>query len=233
MKDDRNLETLVRAPLDPDFWLEIPEFGINPISVSFKGFAIPIVEEGATISKFHLLIRQNVRTARQLVQLRFTSQEVLKNHWREYVTSDFDSEISLNHNIANIYMEIIFSQRVAMRDIENRNAPGLRRNTKNDNCLFEMAKTAALFRSWALTLQGINDEPVNALMQKISERNRKSANARHSKPGASRDKQEMMRNKWIYGAFTDRDRCAEEECAGLNMSFSAARKALINVEKAS
>ena len=28
---------------DPDNWLEIPDFGINPIDVGFKGFMYPIV----------------------------------------------------------------------------------------------------------------------------------------------------------------------------------------------
>ena len=57
---------------------------------------------------------------------------------------------------------------------------------------------------------------------------RKAANARHDKPGGSREKQEAIRTIWASGKYTTRDRCAEEECAALDMSFSAARKALRN-----
>lgn len=55
-----------------------------------------------------------------------------------------------------------------------------------------------------------------------------AANIRHSKHGGSREKQEEIRRLWATGKFTSRDICAEQECARLNMSFSAARKALRN-----
>ena len=54
----------------------------------------------------------------------------------------------------------------------------------------------------------------------------KAANARHSKPGGSRDKAQQMRALWASGKYSSRDICAEQECAALGMSFSAARKAL-------
>lgn len=57
---------------------------------------------------------------------------------------------------------------------------------------------------------------------------RRAANMRHDRPGGSHDKQEKIRAIWASGKFTSRDRCAEEECAGLDMSFSAARRALRN-----
>lgn len=55
-----------------------------------------------------------------------------------------------------------------------------------------------------------------------------AANARHDQPGGSRDKQKQIRAIWATGKYSSRERCAEEECAGLNMSFSAARRALRN-----
>ncbi len=55
-----------------------------------------------------------------------------------------------------------------------------------------------------------------------------TANARHNRPGGSRDKQKSMRDIWASGKYSTRDRCAEEECEVLGMSFSAARKALRN-----
>lgn len=55
-----------------------------------------------------------------------------------------------------------------------------------------------------------------------------AANARHDKPGASRGKQDQIKEIWASGKYTTRDICAEQECAALDMSFSAARKALRN-----
>lgn len=57
---------------------------------------------------------------------------------------------------------------------------------------------------------------------------RTAANARHDRPGGSREKQKQMREIWASGKYSSRDLCAEQECAALGMSFSAARKALIN-----
>lgn len=55
-----------------------------------------------------------------------------------------------------------------------------------------------------------------------------AANSRHSRPGASMDKRSSIRAAWASGKFSSRTRCAEEECAGLGMSYDAARKALRN-----
>ena len=57
---------------------------------------------------------------------------------------------------------------------------------------------------------------------------REAANARHDRPGGTRDRQQQIRAIWATGKYTSRDRCAEEECAALEMSFSTARKALRN-----
>lgn len=59
-------------------------------------------------------------------------------------------------------------------------------------------------------------------------RARKSANARHSKPGGSRAMKEQIRTIWASGKYSSRDICAEQECAALGISFSTARKALRN-----
>lgn len=54
-----------------------------------------------------------------------------------------------------------------------------------------------------------------------------AANIRHDKPGGSRDKQAKIRAIWASGKYDSRDLCAEQECAALQMSISAARRALI------
>lgn len=61
-----------------------------------------------------------------------------------------------------------------------------------------------------------------------SNRGKTAADALHSKPGGSRDKMEEIRAAWASGKYSSRDVCAEQECAALGMSFSAARKALRN-----
>ena len=57
---------------------------------------------------------------------------------------------------------------------------------------------------------------------------RNAANKRHDQPGGSRDKQRQIKEIWATGKYSSRDLCAEQECAALAMSFSAARRALIN-----
>lgn len=56
-----------------------------------------------------------------------------------------------------------------------------------------------------------------------------AANARHDQPGGSRDKQRQIREIWATGKYSSRDLCAEQECAALDMSFKAARNALVNI----
>jgi len=99
---------------------------------------------------------------------------------------------------------------------------------------YEDPKQFAEFSGEALnkaTAELINDliEEVFGSTKKLRSKDAKhAADIRHSKPGASRDKQEKVRLIWANGKYTSRDICAEQECAALNMSFSAARKALRN-----
>jgi len=58
---------------------------------------------------------------------------------------------------------------------------------------------------------------------------RAAANARHNQPGGSRDKQKQIREIWATGKYSSRNICAEQECAALEMSFTAARNALKNM----
>jgi hypothetical protein len=58
-----------------------------------------------------------------------------------------------------------------------------------------------------------------------------AAEARHSRPGGSREARAKIREIWASGKYTTRERCAEEESAALGISFSTARKALRNTPK--
>ena len=58
---------------------------------------------------------------------------------------------------------------------------------------------------------------------------RNSVNARHNKPGGSRELKEKIQKIWAAGNHTSRDICAEKEWSDIGYgSFSAARKALRN-----
>ncbi len=56
-----------------------------------------------------------------------------------------------------------------------------------------------------------------------------AADARHNKPGGARVKRLQIQRIWASGKYSSRDRCAEEECGALDMSFATARKALRNI----
>lgn len=60
-----------------------------------------------------------------------------------------------------------------------------------------------------------------------------AADVLHDRPGGSRDKKKQIRAIWASGKYSSRTRCAEEECAALDMSYDAARKALTNTPEPS
>ncbi len=59
-------------------------------------------------------------------------------------------------------------------------------------------------------------------------RGKNAADALHNLSGGSRAKAAAIREVWATGNYSNRDLCAEKECAALKMSFGAARKALRN-----
>jgi hypothetical protein len=72
------------------------------------------------------------------------------------------------------------------------------------------------------------NEKQKAVSAKAKEKAARAANALHDKPGGTRQKQKTIRAAWESGKYSSRDLCAEQECAAIGMSFSAARKALRN-----
>jgi len=78
-------------------------------------------------------------------------------------------------------------------------------------------------------------QKVNQLMAEIKTRDQRkseiaknAALARHSQSGGSHDKSASIRAIWASGKYSSRGICAEQECAGLGMSYDSARKALRN-----
>lgn len=79
------------------------------------------------------------------------------------------------------------------------------------------------------------EENDNSAARKLNEglqliRSAKARNAalvRANKPGGSVETREELCKIWASGKYDSRNRCAEEECAALGISFTTARKALI------
>ena len=83
-------------------------------------------------------------------------------------------------------------------------------------------------RREAVKLHAEAEKKLSEKLDAASARGRVAANALHDKPGGSRKKIAVIRGIWASGKYTSRDECAEQECAALDMSYSAARKALRN-----
>jgi|GEM_PF-3367589 len=56
----------------------------------------------------------------------------------------------------------------------------------------------------------------------------RAAEALHSSPSGTRGRRERILKLWYSGKYSSREECARKESAKLNMSYSTARKALIN-----
>lgn len=85
----------------------------------------------------------------------------------------------------------------------------------------------------ALALKAIDDSEATwakevASRAATTNRAKAAADALHNKPGGNREKRDAIRAIWASGKYSSRAICAEQECAGLGMSFDAARKALRN-----
>ena len=92
------------------------------------------------------------------------------------------------------------------------------------NRAWEFASKAA----WYFGLFGGDQDRVDIEAARRTQLAKFASERRHGRPGASRDKQGLIRSAWASGKYVSRDVCAEQECAALEMSFSTARKALRN-----
>jgi len=78
----------------------------------------------------------------------------------------------------------------------------------------------------------VDSNKVSTVVNKIWAKKRSdissnAANKLHEANG-NKAKHKAIREIWMTGIYSSRDECAELECEGLKMSFSAARKALRN-----
>ncbi len=123
-----------------------------------------------------------------------------------------DSKGLVTLSIENGAFLIVAGQSIALSQVTTLNARGL---TVDLNALLS-------------AIAGDAREPVAGIGSKLWRKRQAkvAADARHSKPGGSRDVQEQIRALWATGKYASRDRCAEEECGALGISYSTARKAL-------
>jgi hypothetical protein len=111
----------------------------------------------------------------------------------------------------------------------------LRANAADDEAEQLSRENGALI-DWIESVQKVAAEGIPAAFDaglaipkaKASQRGKASADALHSKQGGTRENQAAIRTAWATGKYSSRNICAEQECAGLGMSFSTARRALRN-----
>ena len=100
--------------------------------------------------------------------------------------------------------------------------------------LAEVRAQETLMHMTAVALNGdisTDLEELKKLRMSATARGIKAAEARHNKPGGTREKREEIRSVWKSGKYTTKQLCAEEEYLAIGMSYDAARKALRNMEK--
>ena len=81
--------------LDPDNWLEIPDFVTRPQDVVFKGFAYPLVSPNVRGRALRVIIREQVKTMRALIRKELlTLAEVKANYLQvlDMMTDGSESE---------------------------------------------------------------------------------------------------------------------------------------------
>jgi len=136
------------------------------------------------------------------------------NHWTLGLLADKESKGAVTLSVENGASLAVAGQSIPLAQVLTLGESGLK------------ADKDALLR----VVDGDTQEPASGVGSQAwrKQKAKAAAQAKHGKPGGSHDKQEQMRAAWAGGKYDSRDRCAEEECAALGMSFSAARKALRN-----
>ena len=215
--------------LDPDNWFVIPEFNVKPADVGFVGFGLPIVHPNVNGDErqVRLIIRDLVTLARDLARKDFSSLCELRANFIE-VLDKFDWDLDDTDNQkAQQYTDLnatAFGYDCVMRDLRN----SVEKNSTKNEALLDIALAAQSLCNW---IAGGNRISIDRMKLAATERARKAANALHNKPDGTRAKVKKIRELWASGKFKSRDICAEQECAALEMSWSAARKALRNTPK--
>lgn len=144
--------------LDPDNWLRIPDFGINPGDVAFEGFSFPIVTPNSKSYGLQRVLREHVKTARALIRKEERSLDEVTADFVE-VLDMMDAkpesekiDMSRHHAMAAFYVIAVQSAQRADRRGADRNSRSL------ELCYEAIAQCAESVRSLALlSLKGKQD----------------------------------------------------------------------------
>ena len=137
---------------------------------------------------------------------------------REWITFDAAIELLAVHMVAS--------------DIDAAAMDKMSKLSDNLACMAQAEVSKHLetigFARVAVKLARISTARVLKIRTDLSNKGKAAANARHDKPGESREKREAIRAAWASGKYSSRDVCSEQECAALNIAPGTARKALRN-----
>ncbi|MDO9278638.1 MAG: hypothetical protein Q7U05_08780 [Polaromonas sp.] len=158
-------------------------------------------------------------------------------------SDDFDRQLCNLKSIARDYSFDQLLERFALAQLE---ADTYKRLFNETNEFFEKIDRNQMGKNWQKSeMERLCDlvedikKAQNSLVQKMylsgvktmeikaSRRAKKAANFLHSKPGGSHEKKAAILKIWASGKYWSRDLCAEEECAGIGLSYSKTRKHLI------
>ena len=119
----------------PDAWVEIPEFGVMPSEVNFKGFNIPLIHQKVDLFSTNLMRLNGI--ARTLAQREFKTLAELT----EVLSGvDFSVETTARQNASVLYQFFTF-------ELQSARAP-VRVNPKRD--MEALSNAAALVSTWAM-----------------------------------------------------------------------------------
>lgn len=159
--------------------------------------------------------QQRAKNETQLRELNFSYDDLLR------FAAGAVTDESRQEKIIEYLLDHLHQMELALSVISEE---GKKLNLRQQKHILEMYSASKNLAAGKLLLGIIQGEK----HQKIAQA-KLAATARHSKPGGSRDKKQKIRELWASGKYTTRDICAEQECAALGMSFSAARRALRNI----
>ena len=148
--------------LEPDNWLRIPDFGINPQDVAFEGFAFPMVTPSSKGRGLQCILREHVKTARALIRKEKRSLDKVKADFLE-VLDMIDEKPESEHIDASRQQGMATFYIISLQIAERASQYATDRNSKSLGLCYEaIAECAEAVRN--LTLFSVKDkkEPVSA-----------------------------------------------------------------------
>lgn len=148
---------------DPDHWIFIPDFGINPRDVDFEGFKCPLINKTAKGQDLRNIIHQQVRTARTFIRKQeLTMDEVYtrSNQFQEAMSiGQIDKTNSLisTHAMSFMYRQSIRSAHFAFNSSFGKLAPMTREQMLSEcyTCIAICATSIALMADFAFSQNAV------------------------------------------------------------------------------